>query len=186
MLPTHLCHYYDCTRGPFRSLSDLPADEAEAVLENIRRRGAGFASQRSADYLTIRRGLESRVRTLFIAKGGQPQRPTPHYMILGQCAWVQSWYATGCELCIPLAAFAPQHVSFTYGDTFPAMRYGDGKPYRGQVYTLAELPELIDQFGLPQVWNADGQHGPDRYIEAQVWDDAVIQAWLANKKSDPL
>jgi hypothetical protein len=61
-------------------------------------------------------------------------------------------------------------VSFTYSDTFPAMRYTDRKPYRKQVYTVNELPDLVSTY-LPQNWNPDGKHGPDRYIEAQVWDD---------------
>ncbi len=51
------------------------------------------------------------------------------------------------------------------------MRFADGKPYRGPVYTLAELPGLVAAYGLPQAWNADGTRGPERYIEAQVWDD---------------
>ena len=99
-------------------------------------------------------------------------------MILGACDWVKSWYVAGCELCIPIANFAAEHVSFTYGDTFPAMRYGDGKPTRGKVYTMAELPVLVAEFGLPQICNPDGKLGPDRYIEAQVWDDASLRAWL--------
>lgn len=178
MLPSSLYHYYDCTRGPFRNLSDLPAEQAEAVLASIRERGEGFASRRAADYLAIRRDLETRVRALFVEKGGRPVRARPHYMILGACAWVKSWYTEGCELSIPLAQVAPEHVSFTYGDTFPAMRYGDGRPYRGQVYVLAELPALIEQYGLPQVWNATGANGPDRYIEAQIWSDDPLRSWL--------
>ncbi len=71
-------------------------------------------------------------------------------------------------------------VSFTYGDTFPAMRFGDGKPYRRQVYTLAELPDLVVMYGLPQEWNADGKGGPDRYIEAQVWyDPPAIKRYIS-------
>lgn len=178
MIPDTLCHYYEQSRGPFRSLSDLPAEEAEAVLNEIRRRGEGFASQRKPDYLTIRRELEDYVRTRFIEKGGQPERARPHYMILGRCNWLFGWYLHGCVLEIPLAQFNPAHVSFTYGDTFPAMRCADGKPYRRQVYTLAELPDLIACYGLPQDWNADGAHGPDRYIEAQIWSDAPLRAWL--------
>jgi hypothetical protein len=57
------------------------------------------------------------------------------------------------------------------------MRYQDSKPYRGQVYTLDEL-ELIRLYGLPQDWNPDGEFGPDRYIEAQVWDDTPIRQYL--------
>lgn len=177
ILPDTLYHYYERTRGPFRNLSDLPEAEAKAVLDRLRRQRDGFASQRSADYLHIRRTLEDRVRARFIALGGQPKRERPHYMTLGACVWVQSWYTFGCALAIPLTAFAPEQVSFTYGDLFPAMRYGDGKPYRQQVYTLADLPALIDRYGLPQNWNSDGKNGPDRYIEAQIWDDAPLAAY---------
>ena len=177
MLPHVLSHYYDKATGPFRSLSDLPAEQAEQVLATIRAAGVGFASQRSLDYLTIRNQLEARVRNLFIAKGGQPERLHPHSMVLGTSTWLKSWYADGQELCIPLSEFNPLSVSFTYGDLFPAMRYPDGKAYRGQVYVMCELEGLIGQYGLPQEWNAGGQFGPDRYIEAQVWSDAPLSGY---------
>ena len=177
-MPDFLSHYYEAGRGPFRNLSDLPPDEAEVILENIRQKGDVFASKRVKDYLDIRRGLEDKVRELFIKKGGKPQRQRPHYMILGDCSWLQKWYLDGQELRIPLASFQPEIVSFTYGDTFPAMRHQDGKPYREQIYTLDELPELVRLYGLPQEWNGEGKHGPDRYIEAQVWADEPIKQFL--------
>jgi hypothetical protein len=101
-------------------------------------------------------------------------------MILGSCPWVNDWYREGHELRIPLASFRPEIVSFTYGDTFPAMRFRDGRPYRGQVYVLDELPDLIQSHGLPQEWNRDGSRGPERYIEAQVWDDEPIREFLVS------
>ena len=178
LIPDFLCHYYEATDGPLRNLSDLPEEQAEEVLERIRTQEDRFASQRREDYLSIRRGLEERVRGLFIEKGGRPKRLRPHYFVLGECPWLMSWYPHGCALRIPLAAFPPGSVSFTYGDTFPAMRHQDGKPHRGQVYILAELPGLVAAYGLPQVWNAEGKLGPDRYIEAQVWDDAPRGPYL--------
>ena len=178
MIPDFLCHYYEADDGPLRNLSDLPELEAEAVLQGIRLRGDRFASQRADDYLTVRRSLEDRVRELFIVKGGKPKGLRPHYFILGECAWLKSWYQHGCELRVPLAAFHAQGISFTYGDTFPAMRFMDGNPTRGQVYTLTELSALVQQYGLPQVWNVDGKLGPDRYIEAQVWEDEPLQRYL--------
>ncbi len=178
-LPDFLSHYYEATDGPFRNLSDLPLHEAEAVMDGIRETGGQrLASHRTGDYLIVRRSLERLVRQLFIAKGGQPRRERPHYMIVGACPWLMSWYPQGRELRIPLAAFEPQIISFTYGDTFPAMRYRDGRTYRGQVYTLAELPELIMEFGLPQEWNADGERGPDRYIEAQIWAEEPLEPYF--------
>ena len=179
-LPNFLSHYYEASDGPFRNLSDLPHAEAEALLEQIRQGGQRrYAGKRMSDYMAVRRGLEERVRELFIAKGGQPLRERPHYLILGACAWVIDWYPAGRELRIPLSEFDGGTVSFTYGDTFPAMHYQDGKPTRGQVYTLAELPGLVEQYGLPQGWNAEGKLGPDRYIEAQVWADEPLQPYLS-------
>ena len=174
LMPDTLSHYYESSRGPFRNLSDLSLEEAEAILNRIRKEKDTFAGRRTAPYLAIRRDLEDQVRQKFIAKGGAPQRPRPHYMILGSCPWMKSWYLDGRKLTIPLSKFDPATLSFTYGDTFPALRYEDGKPYRKQVYTLAELPALITTFGLPQEWNPDGKKGPDRYIEAQIWADIPV------------
>lgn len=172
--PLYLYHYYEQQHGPFRNLSDLPLVKAEVVLAAIRQAGQTFAAKRTADYLTIRWELEERVRALFIAKGGQPRRGRPHYFTVGACPWLLDWYVDGCALSLPLGTIPHDTISFTYGDTFPAMRLQDGRPYRGQVYTLAELPALIAEFGLPQEWNPDGKAGPDRYIEAQLWDDRPL------------
>lgn len=177
--PEYIVHYYEAEGGPFRSLSDLGSEEAEAVLAKIRAEGVVFASKRNGEYFSVRRTLEERVRQLFIAKGGQPKRLHPHYFILGHCDWVKSWFREGRALQIPLHGVDSRVISFTYGDSFPAMRYQDGKPYRGKVYVLAELPNLIELYGLPQVWNPEGRYGPERYIEAQVWDDAEIASLVA-------
>jgi hypothetical protein len=106
-------------------------------------------------------------------------------MCLGACSWLLEWYLDGREIRVPLVSFDPRIVSFTYGDCFPAMRYQDGKPYRGQVYTLEELPEVVCRYGLPQEWNRKGKRGPERYIEAQVWDDAPLAAHLRPRNGEP-
>lgn len=175
MLPEYLIHYYERARGPFLSLSDLPLEQAEAVLEEIRRRGNVFASRRAPDYVRVRFDLEERIRAQFELKGGRPRCERPLYFVLGECAWCRQWYRDPAEVRVPLAQVDPEAVSFTYGDSFPAMRFQDGKPHRGQVYTLADLPDLVAEFGLPQVWNPDGKLAPERYIEAQVWSRELGQ-----------
>jgi hypothetical protein len=35
--PTFSQHYYKAGKGPFQNLSDLPSDEAKAILDNFRR-----------------------------------------------------------------------------------------------------------------------------------------------------
>ncbi|RPJ22456.1 MAG: hypothetical protein EHM33_23485 [Chloroflexi bacterium] len=178
-MPDFLTHYYENSAGPFSNLSLLPLEQAEQILEEIRRTGNRFASQRSSDYLKKRLELENKIRKLFEEKGGQPKLRRPHYMILGTCPWLKGWYVDGQEVQIKLALISESCVSFTYGDSFPAINYQDGKPYRGQVYTVSELEEVIRRYGLPQEWNSDGSGGPERYIEAQIWDDAPLQKYLS-------
>ncbi|WP_020616448.1 hypothetical protein [Paenibacillus daejeonensis] len=167
-----LYHYYEKERGPFRNLSTLPADEAQLILDQLKLQQQVFASKRSDDYLRTRQTLEARARSLFIQKGGKPAQRYPHYMTLGPCNWLKQWYNEGEVVSIPLDAIDPQIISFTYGDLFPTMRYKDGKPYREKVYTREEIMNVVQLYGWPQVWNHDGSKGPERYIEAQLWDDS--------------
>ncbi len=173
-----LHHYYERDLGPFQNLSDLPDEEAEEVMHRLRERGDVFASQRSTDYLRVRWGLEERARELFTRKGGRPVRARPHYMTLGSCPWLFDWYRQGQELVIGLDQVDAAAISFTYGDLFPAMRLAGQRPYWGQVYTLEEIRAVIEEYGLPQEWNVDGTGGPERYVEAQIWDDTPLTDYL--------
>nr|WP_282943459.1 hypothetical protein [Paenibacillus sp. RC67] len=170
----YLYHYYESERGSFANLSSLSDEMAQKVINDLKRDSRLFASQRSETYLTIRREVESTARALFIMKGGKPINHYPHNMTLGPCHWIKDWYRNGQELKIAMDEFEDQSISFTYGDLFPTMRYKDGKPYRGNVYTKPEILDLIQQYGFPQEWNADGSHGPERYIEVQIWDETII------------
>ncbi|MGC6587205.1 hypothetical protein ACPV3A_19910 [Paenibacillus sp. Dod16] len=152
-----LYHYYDAATGPFRNLSALSIEEAKQVQRRLQQNKNMFASQRGDDYIVIRRGLESRARET-----------------LGPCEWIKQWYQSGREVKIPLDDVDPEMISFTYGDLFPTMRFKDDKPYRGKVYLKNEILRLVDEYGWPQEWNKDGNQGPERYIEVQVWDDRVI------------
>jgi hypothetical protein len=173
-----LYHYYELSRGPFRSLTDLPLNEAMIIHQQLKKDKSLFASKRSDDYLIIRRDLEQLARDLFIGKGGKPIRSTPHYMTFGKCQWLREWYKEGQELEIDIDEFDERTISFTYGDLFPTMRFQDGKPYRGQIYTKEEIYKLIEEYGLPQEWNGQGDKGPERYIEVQIWDDKPLMKYI--------
>ena len=168
-----LYHYYEQGVGPFMNLSDLAVSEAQAILDRIKRTNVTFAAHRYDGYLERRRELESLARSIFVSKGGTPRREAPHYMVVGECPWLATWHLRAGHVAIPLHAFDPRTVSFTYGDLFPTFspRVTDGREYRRQVYTWEEMRGLIDRYGLPQEWNPDGAHGPERYIEVQVWCD---------------
>lgn len=56
------------------------------------------------------------------------------------------------------------------------------KEYNGQVFLLEEISNLIDEYGLPseEKWKSEEKFVYDRYIEAQIWDDEIINAYKDN------
>lgn len=65
-----------------------------------------------------------------MGKGGSPKTEYPHYMTLGPCEWIKTWYEQGMEINIHWDELEEDTLSFTYGDLFPTMRVKDGKSYR--------------------------------------------------------
>lgn len=170
----YLYHYYDKRIGPFKNLSDLTCERAEELLQNIKMQyPASLAAKRDAEYMKRRMEYEALARDLFLKKGGRPERLAPHYMVVEECAWLGTWYEESAFLKVSVEEFDLAAISFTYGDMHPTFspRVNDGREYRKQLYTYAEILTLIEKYGLPQVWNPDGIYGPERYIEVQVWSD---------------
>ena len=128
-----LYHYYEQVLGPFRNLSSLEAEEADRIMNKLQLDQQVFASRRPVEYLTIRRDLEQQAREIFISKRGKPKNSYPHYMTLGACNWLLSWYKQGKVVEIEWDELDEDSISFTYGDLFPTMRVQDDKPYRRQV-----------------------------------------------------
>lgn len=178
-----LFHYYERAAGPFRSLTSLPEAEAQAVQASL----TGFAAQRSADYLSRRRTLEAEMRILFLQAGGQPQRTTPHYLVIGECPFLASWYHDPTVFRLPLNSVDPSVISFTYGDSFPTFsdRVQDRREYRRRIYTLPEILHLIEQYGLPQeIWPQEPHFfGQPAYVEAQLWSDDPLRTLPATLQS---
>ena len=181
----YLYHYYDKRSGPFRSLTAVPEEEAAVVLEQIRaERPDSMCAQRDAEYIRKRRETEMVLRREFAKKGGIMDIPSPYYMVVEHSPWLDSWYEQPGFLRIPAEEFDLRKVSFTYGDSMPTFspRVNDGKEYRRKVYTYEEILEVIDRYGLPQDWNNDGAHGPERYIEAHVWCEEPIQQYIRQER----
>ena len=172
-----LYHYYDKKTGPFRNLSDLSEEEANQVLLTIKEnKPDSMCAKRQESYIADRRRFEEILRSEFSKKGGKIERKAPHYLVVGECPWLQSWYED-CEfVVIDTKDLDLETVSFTYGDSHPTFsdRVNDGKEYRKKLYTYDEILKVIDKYGLPQEWNPDGEYGPERYVEVHVWSDKGI------------
>lgn len=180
-----LYHYYEEEKGPFRSISDLPDEEAEAILQRIREEKTGiFISKRPDDYLQKRRHFEDVLRKEFVKKGGRPERKSPHYMVVEEVPFFDTWYEHTSSISVDASDLDLSMLSFTYGDSHPTFsgKLKDGKEYRNRLYTYNEILKIIDKYGLPQEWNSDFKYGPECYIEVQVWTDRGVEKWLDNRR----
>ena len=178
----YLYHYYDKSIGPFKNLSDCSQEEANKIIEKIKTEKPGaFCAKRNPDYMEKRRYYEEILRQEFLKKGGKIQRKVPHYMVVEQCDFLESWYENSKFLKISIEQFDKRTISFTYGDSHPTFsdKVNDGKEYRKKLYTYDEILEIIKKYGLPQSWNPDGKFGPERYVEVHIWSDETISEYLS-------
>lgn len=182
-------HYFDRSIGPFRNLSDLTVSEAEAVLARIRQTWPGsMCAARQESYINDRLYYEEILRREFVRMGGRPERKAPHYMVVGDCPWLHTWYENCDWIRIPAEEFDCRSLSFTYGDSHPTFspRVNDGREYRKKLYDWQGIQQIMEKYGLPQEWNPDGKFGPERYVEVHVWSDEIVARYryLYDKKDE--
>ena len=178
----YLYHYFDKTIGSFLNLSDLTIDEAKGIMKTIKDTKSHVqCAKRQPTYVEDRLLYEEILVTEFIKKGGIIKRKAPHYMVVEHSPWLATWFDNSDYIKISIDEFDLRTISFTYGDSHPVfsprINNMDDKEYRRKLYTYDEILELIDKYGLPQDWNNDGVHGPERYIEAHIWCDDTIDKY---------
>ena len=185
-----LYHYFERDFGPFMPLTALPVEEARKIL--IAQRASGKPGNPDIDgFLQNRYGRDKKLRDVFIAHGGRPQRTAPIYMMLGEHRQWESAYENPAVIQIPLKAFDPLTVSFTYGDSFAVFNealFGE-EEYWNKIYFAHEILEVIKRHGVPPYVHYDFKRGiypADRhinhhlkYVEAHAWDDTILNKYRA-------
>ena len=183
----HLYHYFDKRTGPFKSLTSVSAEEAKKIMEKIKEERPGSqCASRHDKYVEYRNNCEAILRREFAAKGGVMEISSPHYMVVEHSPWLSTWYEQPDYLKIPIEEFDLRTLSFTYGDSMPTFsdKIKDGKEYRKKLYTYEEILEVIKKYGLPQDWNDDGVHGPERYIEVHVWSNKTVEKYIRVREEE--
>ena len=196
-IPTVITHYHPAEDPPFRNLSEVPErDRAKviAMLAERRRQRPNFHRVFGAKYITLRLATEEKLRALFLATGGRPERHAPHYFVLGSSKWFEGLYPSTKKVVLPITDLDPATTSITLPDSFTAMRLGKDygiplepiKPYHNRLYLLSELPTLIATHGIPvdelTVDYSNYVREPfGKYIEVQVWSDTPVRRFLAEE-----
>lgn len=181
-VPNVITHNFDSTRGAGRNICDLALADAERVLDEIRASGRRSIKP---DYLARRLTVEDWLIAERRRKLGKTPLHRPLYCFLGD-------FAEGLDasrpssLVMPLDAFSADTLTFTYPDSMaslPIATHDDHAehrmPYHGQVFTLAEIREVVAIFGLPGTrWRDEPARAYDRFIEVQVWDALPLMAFI--------
>ena len=181
-MPEVITHNYHPARGGLQNLCTLPRPEAEAILSEIRDSGL---SRMKLNYLERRLETEQWLLAARTRKLGRPYLAHPIYFFLGDFADGRDPLRPA-SLVMPLAALPPDTITFTYPDSMASLPLGaaeahrpERQPYHGQVFTLAEIKDVIREFGLPgDRWKTDTY---DRFIEVQVWDDRPVRRFLKTR-----
>ena len=197
-IPDFLTHYYRNPMGPFLCLADLDPVARERILAGMKEEHT-IGPWRFSDPLYMEEccRVNELVRARFIAKGGRPKRRNPHCAVLGTSSWIEE-IAPGCrKVVIPLSKLDSDIVSFTYPDSgisfYFAIKTAEEarpythlrKPFHEQVFRIEELESLVAEYGLPRErWREDETYKYHYYIEAQIWDDESLRAFIENPSSE--
>jgi hypothetical protein len=195
--PDFVTHYYRSSRGPFLNLSELSNDEVTEVMTALiaeRRKGLQHRPF-GRKYIAMRRAVEERLRSTFLKTGGNPERHSPHYFVLGESEWFRGLAVDMEEIRVPITALPTAQTTLTWGDSFAAMEVGTdfglpaiNRPYFGQVYRLEDIPDLVARYGIPRPRpiSYDGLptgEVPETFVEVQLWSDGPIREHLASRSS---
>ena len=185
--PEYVTHYYVAGQRPFLNVSELSDPEWEVVRRGLEAERLAGRSSRvfGRRYLELRRATEAKLRDQFIAAGGEPERTSPHYFVLGSSAWFRGLAHEMHEVVIPLALLPDAATSMTIPDSMTSMGLGgdfglpvENRPHHGRVFRLSQIREAVEEFGLPEgePGNYAGyQHRSfEVYAEVQVWSDVIL------------
>jgi hypothetical protein len=193
-VPDRVTHYYLPSRRPFQNLSDLAGDEVLDVMHELNelRRAGTHKRPFGRVYIEWRRLTEERLRTLFLAAGGRPERAAPHYFCLGRSTWFEGLADGMRSVSLPLADLPPDRTSFTLADSFGAMGFGPRfgypaakEPHQQVVYPLAELETVLGRHpsapAVPTEYDGFEHHLVDTYVEVQLWTDDPVRPFLTQR-----
>ena len=192
VIPDFVTHYHLADKAPFQNLSTLDGPQLERVLAELQqRRSTGLKRVFGPKYVALRRLTERRLRDLFIEAGGKPELQAPHYFCLGESPWFRGLAPDMRGVAVPLSTLPDEVTSFTYPDSIVSMGFGAQfglpdapRPYHGRAFRIADLPNIVREFGLPG--DAAGTEYEDYwrqpfevFIEVQVWSDRPLGAYRA-------
>jgi len=158
ILPTFITHYYWGKHEMLKNLCNLPLNEAEIIIANLR--SSGKRVWLHSGYLKDRHRVEEWLYHEFENKGKKPRLRHPLYFVLGENNdfFSKNGFFSDKEpakLQLPLAIFTSDMISFAYPDSMTSLNLVSPPPpdtYElrpredGQMPTLEEIDEEMRRF----------------------------------------
>ena len=89
-----------------KNISELSEQDAENVMRKLAlEKEKAFCNQRSPEYFKMRKYYEEILRNEFQKKGGKIERLVPHYMVVEECGFLESWYVNSSSIKIDINEF---------------------------------------------------------------------------------
>lgn len=187
MLPDHITHYHYPDKKPFLNICDLSAEELKAVVSELNERHRKGETKRAFPdwYFLQRREAELKLQQLFREKGGNPQRSSPHYFVLGKSPlleWIYNHNFMTVE--IPLKEIRSE-LYFSLGDSLWTMaesqnpeQQWQNKWYQGHLYNYSETMEIIKEIQLDLGDESSLKKNAIAFVETFIWSDHELHTLL--------
>lgn len=170
-----LVHYCHPNCKPFQNIMRLPEKEAFLLAEKLAKENpdttAFYRFADFANYYPKRLKADAFLYEQFIRLGGTPKEKHPLSFVLQGCAYLEDWFGHGTSYQIKLSEIPPDSVSFSLGDS--CAQYEK----TGMIRMLTK-EQLLTQMNA---FEGDAENFTKSvleqysYIEAQLWDDRVVQ-----------
>lgn len=171
----YLVHYCHPNCKPFQNIMRLPEKEAFSLAKKLAKENPDTtAFYRFADfahYYPLRLGADAYLYDHFIRLGGKPKEKHPLSFVLQGCAYLDQWFGHGASCQIELSEIPSDSISFSLGDSCAQYE----KTGRIRLLTKEQLLTQMNRFeGSAENFMKEVSQ-PYSYIEAQLWDDRIIQ-----------
>ena len=168
MSSLYITHYYVQGTDPWKNIMLLPEEEAFRKAAELASAHKGMTSygrfEDFKNYYPLRKAADRTVREQFIGLGGKPRLEHPYCFVLGDSAYLKTWFDEGDSLRIPLDEVPDELISFTPGDSCAKLSRNDSL----EVLTKQMLIERLHTFddSLESLVRSIAPYG---YVEAQLW-----------------
>lgn len=163
----YLTRVYDANAAPFKTVMDLPKDEAHQVTSKFTGHSCG-----EKDYYDERAKVENWLREGAVAGGVDIQKQHPIYFRLTEKPEDHASSPDRTFISIPAQQLDLSVCSFTFDDSFHIISPDEKHPCSKKVFNAQGVAAAIAEHGFLDT--VSDKKSEPRYIEVQMWAELKL------------